>query len=77
MTTGTLIDNLTYACYRHNRHLCPGISPERWKIIFTNVDAMEERYQDEEEMLDVPDDAWYENIGHGLSSGRPHMPEVV
>ena len=77
MTTGTLINNLTYACYRHNRRLCPGISPDRWKRVFDDVDAMEERYQDEEEMLDVPDEEWYENVGHNLAYGVPHTPRVV
>ena len=71
----TLIDTLTYACYRHNRNLSPRISPARWKRVFDDAEAMEARYQDEQEMLDAQD--WYENVGHGLSSGRPHMPEVI
>lgn len=74
MPTSTLIDTLTYSCYRHNRNLFPGISPARWKRVFDDVDVMEARYQDEEEMLGAPDEAWYEDLGHTKAHGQEIPP---
>lgn len=42
-----LIDYLTYRSYAHNREISPHITPERWRAIFSNVDAMEQEYQAE------------------------------
>ena len=47
MTLPELMDELTYANYKHNRGRAPEIPPERWKKIYANVDAMEARYQRE------------------------------
>ena len=41
-------DLLTYRCYRFNRAVSPSVEPERWGSIFSNWQALEARYQDEE-----------------------------
>lgn len=43
MTYSDVIDGLTYASYRANRLTFPEISPERWGLIFADVEAMERR----------------------------------
>ncbi len=48
MTIGQVIDELTYSCYKHNRERAPDITPEQWKVVFSNVDAMERKLQEEE-----------------------------
>lgn len=45
--TRELFNEITYANYYHNRDLAPDITPERWKKIYSNVDEMEKRYQEE------------------------------
>lgn len=40
-----LIDELTYRSYARNRTLNPNIKPKEWTLGFSNVPAMEERYQ--------------------------------
>lgn len=40
-----MIDNLTYASYKHNRQQFPQISPERWALIFPHASDLEEIYQ--------------------------------
>ena len=42
-----LIGELTYSCYKYNREIAPNTTPEQWKRIFSNVDTMEKRLQDE------------------------------
>src|SRR5438477_4022727 len=44
----TLIDELTYRCYRFNRKTSPVITPQQWASIFTDTAAMEQRFQREE-----------------------------
>lgn len=42
----SLIDELTYANYAHNRHASPEITPERWKKVYGNVvDRFEKIFQ--------------------------------
>ncbi len=47
MTTKQLIDELTYSCYRYNRMRSPHLSVEGWCIIFKDVNALEQRFQQE------------------------------
>jgi len=39
-----VIDELVFRSYVHNRMTFPGVAPERWAKIFSNVPEMEERY---------------------------------
>jgi hypothetical protein len=42
----TLMADLTYRCYAHNRDLSPDITPASWKKVFgPEVDDFEARYQ--------------------------------
>lgn len=43
--TQDTVDELIYRCYAYNRRLRPDIAPGAWALIFSNVDAMEARYQ--------------------------------
>lgn len=47
MTPEGLVDYLTYANYRHNRHIAPHVTPAEWARIYPNADALEARYQSE------------------------------
>ena len=50
MTTITdLIAELTYRNYAHNRRRSPRITPEDWARIYPDAEAMERRFQEEEE----------------------------
>lgn len=40
----SIIDELTFRNYAHNRMLSPHISPEQWALIYANVPEMEERF---------------------------------
>jgi len=42
-----IVSELVYSSYKANRGYDPTITPERWKAIYANVDAMEDRYQSE------------------------------
>ena len=42
-----LVDELTYSSYRYNRQRSPGVTPKQWETIFSNVEAMEARFQNE------------------------------
>ncbi len=42
-----LIDELTYSCYKYNRQRSPDITPDRWRCCFSNVEALEQKYQQE------------------------------
>ena len=42
-----LVAELVYASYRANRELAPHIAIERWRMVYQNLDALEERYQHE------------------------------
>lgn len=44
---GSIIDELTYRSYAHNRQLSPQVTPERWQAIYPNALHLEERYQEE------------------------------
>lgn len=46
-TINKLVDELTYQNYKHNRKLNSSISPEHWKLMYDNVDAMEKRFLDD------------------------------
>lgn len=43
----TLVDELTYISYAYNRRVSPHISVDRWRLIYTDVDTLEKRYQRE------------------------------
>ena len=58
MTENELIEELTYACYVHNRETSPNLLPHAWKAVFPNVDAMEARYQ-ASKVSDAADGAIY------------------
>lgn len=47
MTPESLLGDLIYASYRHNRELSPHIRPEAWAQVLPNVPAMEARLQAE------------------------------
>lgn len=47
MTATEIVDELIYRSYRYNRLRRLDISPEKWKVVFSNVDAMEDRLQKE------------------------------
>jgi len=48
MSTKSILDSLTYACYKQNRELSPSVKPEDWQPCFdAPVAPMEERYQTE------------------------------
>jgi hypothetical protein len=42
-----IIDELIYRNYRYNRLRSPDISPEKYRLVFANADAMEQRFQRE------------------------------
>jgi valyl-tRNA synthetase len=42
-----VIDDLTYASYRHQRTISPHITPEQWVTIFPTSALMEARWQEE------------------------------
>jgi len=42
-----LVDELTYSSYRYNRQRNPEVTPKQWETIFSNVEAMEVRFQNE------------------------------
>lgn len=42
-----LIGEMTYISYKYNRERSPNITPEQWRCVFDNTEAMEERYQRE------------------------------
>lgn len=42
-----LVSEATYICYKYNRERSPSVTPEEWKVVFGNTDAMEKRYQEE------------------------------
>jgi len=76
MTPEALIDNLTYAGYRHNRDLFPRIAPERWARVFKHAAVLEKRYQDEEEALASFGEEWYEELGYARVRGQ-EIPVLV
>jgi len=44
----TIIDELTYINYKHNRQLSPEVTPERWvKVYGDNTLEMEKRLREE------------------------------
>ena len=49
MTPKTLLDELTFSNYRHNRQRSPHITPEQWRRTIPEfTEAMEARYQQEQ-----------------------------
>ncbi len=47
LTSGSIVDELTYRSYAANRQLSPEITPERWTAVYPNALSLEERYQQE------------------------------
>jgi hypothetical protein len=46
--SSTIVDELTYSSYAHNRRISPHISPERWMHVFgPEVQELEMRFQAE------------------------------
>jgi hypothetical protein len=46
-TQARVINDLIYASYRANRLRSPGVTPERWALIFPTIDELEERFKKE------------------------------
>lgn len=48
MTPQSVLDELTYRCYRYNRLRSPDITPTLWQRVFgTATTQLEQRYQTE------------------------------
>ncbi len=43
----SLIDDAAYRCYAYNRTRTPNVSPERWAKFVPNVEALEQKFQEE------------------------------
>jgi len=46
-TYDDLIDDAKYECYKYNRQRYPETKSELYKVVFDNVDKMEEKFQQE------------------------------
>lgn len=47
MTPSTLVDELIYSNYRHNRTISPEVTPQEWTSVFPRWEQLEARYQAE------------------------------
>lgn len=54
MDAAKAVDELTYRSYRANRLMEPDVRPERWGVIFPNVARLEQRFQAEEAIAELP-----------------------